>query len=133
MLTESKQPDAQDQPLHAGHRQRLRERFLSTPKGTLPDYELLEIMLFAASPRGDVKPLAKQLLLRFGNLAGVVIAQADELRSVKGINDAAIAQLRAVQDMAERLLKQEVFDKPILQSWKALLDYCRASMGHLKK
>lgn len=130
--TETK-PQETEQPLHTGHRQRLRERFLKSPKGTLPDYELLEIMLFAASPRSDVKPLAKQLLLRFGNLAGVVTAHHDELRQVSGVNDAAIAQLKAVQDMAERLIKQDIEEKPILQSWKALLDYCRASMGHLKK
>lgn len=120
-------------PHYVGHRQRLRERFLSSPKGTLPDYELLEIMLFAASPRSDVKPLAKQLLLRFGNLAGVITAHTDELKTIKGINEITVAQLKVVQDMAERLLKQKVEEKPILQSWKALLDYCRASMGHLKK
>ncbi len=121
------------EPHYTGHRQRLRERFLQTPKGSFPDYELLELMLFAASPRSDVKPMAKQLLLRFGNLSGVITANHDELREIKGMNDAAIAQLKAVQDMAERLIKQDIQDKPILQSWKALLDYCRASMGHLKK
>lgn len=122
-----------EKPHYTGHRQRLRERFLQTPKGSLPDYELLELMLFAASPRSDVKPIAKQLLLRFGSLAGVITANIDELRLIKGMNDAALAQLKAVQDMAERLIKQDIEEKPILQSWKALLDYCRASMGHLKK
>ena len=99
----------------------------------MPDYELLEIMLFAASPRSDVKPLAKQLLQRFGNLAGVITAHLDELLEIKGVNDAVLSQLKVVQDAAERLIKQDIEDKPILQSWKALLDYCRASMGHLKK
>ncbi len=129
---ETKSPEP-EQPHYIGHRQRLRGRFLSAPKGSLPDYELLEIMLFAASPRMDVKPLAKQLLLRFGSLAGVITAQTDELKEIKGMNDIAITQLKAVQDMSERLIKQEITEKPIIQSWKALLDYCRASMGHLKK
>lgn len=123
----------QEPPHYVGHRQRLRSRFLGSPKGTLPDYELLEMMLFAASPRSDVKPLAKQLLLKFRNLAGVITANPDELKTIKGINDAAIAQFKIVQDIAERLLKQDIEEKPILQSWKALLDYCRISMGHLKK
>lgn len=122
-----------DAPHYTGHRQRLRARFIESPKGKLPDYELLEIILFAANPRGDVKPLAKKLLLQFGNIASVVNASVADLRAVKGINDSVVAQLMAVQEMAERLLKQEVKDKPVLQSWKALLDYCRASMGHLKK
>jgi len=123
----------QAEPHYTGHRQRLRERFLNSGKGIIPDYELLEIMLFAATPRSDVKPLAKQLLLRFENLAGVVTANNEELRQVKGVNDAVLAQLKVVQELAERLLKHDIDEKPILQSWKALLDYCRATMGHLKK
>ncbi len=106
---------------------------MKASKGALPDYEILELMLFAASPRMDVKPVAKQLLLRFGNIAGVVNASSDELREIKGVNDIAISQLKVVQEMAERLIKSEIEEKPVLQSWKALLDYCRASMGHLKK
>lgn len=97
-----------EKPHYTGHRQRLRLRFLQTPKGSLPDYELLELMLFAASPRLDVKPIAKQLLMRFGSLAGVITAHIDALRLVKGMNDAAVAQLKAVQDMAERLIKQDI-------------------------
>lgn len=120
-------------PHYTGHRKRLRMRFLQSPKGSLPDYELLEIMLFAASPRGDVKPLAKKLLQSFGSIAGVITAHKDELIAIKGMNEAAIVQLKAIQDMSERLIKNEIEEKPILQSWKALLDYCRASMGHLKK
>jgi DNA repair protein RadC len=121
------------QPHYTGHRQRLRERFLCSSKGSLADYELLEIMLFAATPRTDVKPLAKQLLLRFGSLAGVITANNEELRQVKGVNDAVLAQVKVVQELAERLLKHDLDEKPILQSWKALLDYSRATMGHLKK
>lgn len=119
-------------PHHTGHRKRLRERFLKSAKGVLPDYELLEILLFASHPRGDVKPIAKELIKRFGNIAKVLNASPADLIQVKGMNESSIAQLRVVQESAERLIKEEISNQPILQSWKALLDYCRASMGHLK-
>ena len=118
---------------HAGHRGRLRQRLLASGKGELPDYEILEMVLFSSHPRGDVKPLAKELIKRFGSLAKVLNASSENLISVKGVNESAAAQFRAVQEAAERLLKGDVLEKPILQSWKALIDYCRASMGYLKK
>lgn len=120
------------QPHHTGHRQRLKERFLASGKGKLPDYEVLEILLFASHPRGDVKPLAKELIAIFGGLSKVLNATPEELLAVKGVNLSTVAQIRAVQEAAERLLKEDINTKPVLQSWKALLDYCRASMGHLK-
>lgn len=120
-------------PHHTGHRKRLRERFLVSKKGGLPDYEILEILLFSSHPRGDVKPLAKELIAKFGSLAKAINADTSELNKIKGINEQALAQFRAVQEASERLIKEEVIAKPILQSWKALLDYCRASMGHLTK
>jgi DNA repair protein RadC len=120
------------EPAHyVGHRQRLRERFLKAKKGTTPDYEILEILLFASHPRGDVKPLAKDLIAKYGSLAKVLNAETEDLLRIKGMNESSVAQMRAVQEAAERLLKGDTEDKPILQSWKALLDYCRASMGHL--
>lgn len=122
-----------NKPHHLGHRQRLRARFLESKKGSLPDYELLEIILFSASPRADVKPLAKELINVFGSFPKVLNATKDELMRVKGVNEAVIANLKVVQDAAERLLKEDVKEQPILQSWSSLLNYCRASMGHLKK
>lgn len=115
-----------------GHRGRLRERLLNSRKGSLPDYEILEILLFVAKPRGDVKPLAKELMAEFGSLARVLTADRVSLEKVKGVNEAVVASLRTVQEAAERLLKEEVKEQPILQSWKALLDYCRASMAYNK-
>ncbi len=115
-----------------GHRGRLRERLLNSRKGSLPDYEILEILLFVAKPRGDVKPLAKELIAEFGSLARVLTADRVSLEKVKGVNEAVVASLRTVQEAAERLLKEEVKEQPILQSWKALLDYCRASMAYNK-
>jgi DNA repair protein RadC len=120
------------EPIHyIGHRHRLRERFLKSKKGSLPDYEVLEILLFSSHQRGDVKPLAKDLIARFGSLAKVLNANPAELLAIKGVNESSVAQMRVVQEAVERLLKDDVDEKPVLQSWKALLDYCRASMGHL--
>lgn len=115
-----------------GHRGRLRQRLLESKRGTLPDYEVLEVLLFASSPRSDVKPLAKTLIDEFGSLGRVITAERSALEKIKGVNEAAIASLRTVQEAAERLLKEEVKEKPVLQSWKALLDYCRASMAYNK-
>lgn len=117
---------------HLGHRARLRERFLKGGANALPDYELLELILFAARPRGDVKPLAKKLLATFGSLARVLHADIYALQQVDGMGDAAIAALKAVEAAAQRILKEEVKDRPVIQSWTALLDYCRLSMGHAK-
>lgn len=120
-------------PHYSGHRKRLKERFLNSKKGDLPDYELLEILLFSAHSRSDVKPLAKTLIAKFGSLAKVLNAPADQLKDIKGVNDSSLVQFKIIQEASERLLKQNFTKTPVLQSWKALLDYCRASMGHLKK
>lgn len=122
---------AEEKPHYHGHRGRLRERFLQEPKA-LPEYEILELILFAASARKDVKPLAKNLLKKFGGLPKVLMASADELLRVEGLNEAGVAALKSVQEAASRLLLSDVKEKPVLNSWIKLLDYCRAEMGHLK-
>ena len=116
-----------------GHRQRLRDRFLKAGGEALPDYELLELVLFQAQSRADVKPLAKALLKRFGSFAEVISAEAEDLREVEGIGDAGVAALKAVQAAALRLLQGRVLDAPVLSSWQALLDYCQASMAFAKQ
>lgn len=134
MVTENlfKETAQKKKPDHAGHRGRLRERFLKSPEA-LPDYELLEIMLFPARPVGDVKPLAKALLAKFdGSLAKVLNAEPQELAAVDGINDAAVAAVKAAQVAASRLLKEQASAKTVVQSWTALLDYCRLNLGHKK-
>ncbi|MDB2414781.1 DNA repair protein RadC [Rickettsiales bacterium] len=123
----------EEKPHYHGHRQRLKERLLESKKGTLPDYELLEIILFSASPRKDMKPLAKELINKFGSYANVIAAPIEDLKKINGVNISVIAMLKAIQESAERLIKEEVCSKPILQSWKALIDYSRATMGHIKK
>lgn len=115
-----------------GHRQRLRERFLKSGGDQIPDYELLELILFSAKPRGDVKPLAKRLLKQFVSFDAVIHADPTELKKIDEVGEAVIASLRVVQVATQRLLKSEVSDKPIIQSWSALMDYCRLAMGKNK-
>ncbi len=101
--------------------------------GALPDYEMLELVLFLAQPRGDMKPLAKQLIARFGSYAAVISAEPKELKEIPGIGDAAIAALKTVRDAAVRPAREEIIGAPVLSSGQALIDYCRASMGHAKR
>ena len=119
-------------PHYTGHRARLRERFLDKGADGLADYELLELILFAASARGDVKPLAKDLIKTFKTFGGVMTADIDDLRNVKGLGDAGIAALHAVQVGAEYTLKEKASALPVINSWQALLDYIHFSMGHKK-
>jgi DNA repair protein RadC len=116
-------------PDHRGHRQRLRERFLEVGGEKMADYELLELVLTTAIPQMDVKPLAKQLLREFGSFAGVIAAAPEALMRVKGVKETTAAALKVIEAAAVRLAKQEISEKPLIGSWNALLDYCRASMA----
>ena len=113
---------------HAGHRDRLRERFL-LGADTLPDYEMLELVLFAAIPRRDVKPLAKQMIARFGSFAEVIAAPRERLLEVEGIGENVAVQLKVIEAAALRLSKARLIGRPALSSWQALLDYCTAAMA----
>jgi len=124
--------DGEDKPHYLGHRQRLRERFLSGGAAALADYELIELLLFPAKPRGDVKPLAKSLIARFGSFAGVINAEIPALLAIAGLGEASVVALKAVRAGIELSLREEVIDRPVFASWKQLLDYCRATMGFEK-
>jgi DNA repair protein RadC len=119
-------------PHYAGHRRRLRERFLKGGAGAVADYELLELILFQAVPRGDVKPVAKALLTRFGSFGAIAGAEPAELKKVKGIGDSAVVALKAVRAAALKMTLEEIKDRPVIGSWKKLLAYCKASMAHEK-
>ena len=115
--------------LRAGHRQRLKDRFATGGPESLPDYELLELVLFSAIPRRDTKPVAKRLLDRFGSFAEVVNAPPERLKEVKGVGDAAVMQLKLLRAGALRLMRGGIMQRPVLGSWTAVLEYCRAAMG----
>ena len=116
--------------LNKGHRTRLRQRLLKSGTDGLHDYELIELALFAAHPRGDTKPLAKRLVKRFGSFNDVVTAEPARLREVDGVGDAAVAALKLIEAAAVRLTRGAVLNQHVISSWQALLDYCHASMAH---
>jgi len=120
-------------PHYLGHRERLRRRFRDGGADALPDYELLELILFRAAPRRDTKPMAKALIARFGTFAEALNAPEELLREVPGIGDAAVVELKLVRAAALRLMRGEVLERPVLSSWARVLDYCRASMGFENK
>ena len=128
MAAEDGAPDKPASP-HAGHRSRLRERFLKAGAEALADHELIELLLFGALPRIDTKPLAKQIIDRFGSYEEALAAPAERLRAMKGMSDGAVALLKAVEAAAIRLARKQVHRKPVLSSWSALLDYCKTAIA----
>ncbi|NJO54751.1 MAG: DNA repair protein RadC [Bacteroidales bacterium] len=111
----------------------MRARFLEAGPDALPDYELLELVLFRALPRQDTKPLAKALLARFGSFAEVVSAPLARLTEVEGIGEAVAAELKIVQAAAQRLARGTVQARPVLGSWSQVLDFCRAAMAFAER
>jgi DNA repair protein RadC len=116
---------------NAGHRQRLRTRLIESQGVGIQDYEILELILFGSHPRGDVKPLAKELIAKFNNLSGVLHASIYRLREVKGVSDAAIGAIATARIAAIRMLQEDVTEHEIFSTDSALVDYCRATMGFL--
>lgn len=112
------------------HRKRLRQRFLDGGAAAVPDYEMLELILFGAIPRADVKPLAHSLIQQFGSLAGVVTAPESQLRKVEGVGETILVALKLAEAVAGRLTRAKVLNRPVISSWDALLDYCHTTMAH---
>jgi DNA repair protein RadC len=120
-------------PHYHGHRERLRERFHGAGPDALSDYELLEMVLFSARPRGDVKPLAKTLLKTFGSFAEVIHAPDARLREVHGVGDATITMLKLIAAAASRIAKGQLKARTLLSSWNDVIDYCRTAMAFADK
>jgi DNA repair protein RadC len=127
-----KSPPAEP-PHYLGHRARLRERFNSAGPDALSDYELLEMVLFTAQPRRDMKPIAKSLLKKFGSFAEVVHAPEPRLREVEGIGDASVNQLKLIAASSSRIAKGELRHRMLLSSWQDVIGYCRTSMAFADK
>ncbi|WP_188052287.1 RadC family protein [Aureimonas fodinaquatilis] len=117
-------------PHHAGHRDRLRERFSKAGPNAVADYELLELVLFRSIPRRDVKPIAKALLARFGNLAEIVAAPVPLLAEVEGVGNATALDIKIIAAFNQRTLRTEVSDRDIIGSFDRMMDYIRAVMAH---
>ncbi|APG48847.1 RadC family protein [Phaeobacter porticola] len=112
------------------HRIRLRTRFMDGGAAAMPDYELLELLLFRSIPRRDVKPLARRLLDTFGDFNRVITAPSDRLAEVEGIGSSVITDLKIIEATAHRMARARIMLRPVLSSWDALLDYCHTVMAH---
>jgi DNA repair protein RadC len=121
-----------DKSHYLGHRTRLRQRLLESLPGSLPDYEILELILCLARPRVDMKPLAKMLINEYGSFARVINASQDALLKNFGVGESIVSLFRIIQEGSTRLIKEELQEKPIIGSWHKLLEYCRATMGHIQ-
>ena len=117
---------------YLGHRERLRKKIVQFGAETLQDYELLEALLTAAIPRRDVKPLAKEILQTFGSLSAALNAKPEELTRISGIKEATVTLFALVREASIRMLKSQIVDAPVINSWNSLVAYCRASMGQKK-
>ncbi len=134
----SSSDEAPPEPLTSGrlpsyikdHRARLRERFRAGGATAMPDYELLELLLFRSIPRRDVKPLARLLLETFGDFNRVVTASPQRLAAVKGVGEAVITDLKVLEAAAHRMARAKVMQRQVISSWDALLDYCHTTMAH---
>ncbi|MET4806599.1 DNA repair protein RadC [Limibacillus sp. MBR-115] len=124
--------ELREPPHYFGHRQRLRERFLLRGGSALSDYEVIELLLFGARPRGDVKPLAKDLLRRFGSLSALLSAPAEDLARLPGLGEASVVALKIVQEAALRLAREEIRQRPVLSSWNKVLNYARIMLAEEK-
>jgi DNA repair protein RadC len=117
-------------PHYWGHRERLRQRFLGGGHAAMPEYELLELLLFNAIPRIDVKPMAKALLATFGDLNGVIAASEHRLMQVAGATSKVWLQLRIVEAFAQRMARAKVMQREVIGSWPDLMRYCKTVMAH---
>jgi DNA repair protein RadC len=116
-----------------GHRERLRKRFMVGGADPLPDYELLELILFRSLPRRDVKPIAKRLIARFGSFAEVLSAPIERLQEVQGIGESTAIDLQITAAAAQRITKGNVAKRQILSSWTSVIEYCRAAMAFAER
>ena len=117
-----------EEPHYSGHRDRLRQRFLKSGIDALQDYEILELILFSAIPRRDVKPIAKKLIQTFGSFQGVMHATPEQLESF-GLSEITATTIKIIQASSLHLMKQELLNRPVLNSWNKLVDYLQATMA----
>ena len=121
--------EEKEQPHYIGHRQRLREKLLNNGSETLADYELLELLLSIAIPRRDVKPLAKELIQKFKTFGGVITANPNDLREIKGIGDTVIATIKIIEASQIKTLKDKIENTSVISNWSELINYCKLNIG----
>lgn len=116
----------------AGHRERLRDRFRKAGVDGVQDYELMEMILFRAIPRRDVKPLAKEIITKFGGFAEALSAPVERLMEIKGVSEAVATEMKVIHAASIKLSQARILDRPVISSWDSLLSYCRAAMADEK-
>ena len=121
--------ESEPPPHYHGHRERLRTRLREAGANAIADYELLELVLFRAIPRRDVKPLAKALMARFGSFAEVIAARPERLAEIDGMSAASINEFKIVEASAQRFAKGVAKKRLPLGSWREVVDYCRTAMA----
>ena len=129
--TMSKRTDSKE-PHYVGHRKRLKDKFLNNDAKSLQDYEILELLLFQAIPRKDVKPLAKELIYHFGNITQLIAADKEKILAIPGTTENVFLSLHIIKELIGRVLAEQVIKKHVISSWSALLDYLKFKMGKLK-
>lgn len=132
-LAEATTPVEAPDPEYAGHRDRLRARFINSGADSLADYELLELLLFTIVPRKDTKPIAKALLRRFGSFSEALGAPPARLEEIEGLGATSIANLKIILAAAQRIGRDAVHERPLLSSWGQVIDYCKAQMAYEDK
>ena len=120
----------QETPHFIGHRKRLRERFRRSGGSGISEHELLELILFRAVPRREVKPIAKQLLARFGSFPAVIAAERAQIKSLPDIGDRIVDELHLINAAVIHAMRQKIIDKPLLAHWQDLFDYCQQHIGY---
>lgn len=118
-------------PEFLGHRSRIRQKFLTSLGAELHDYELLEILLFSANSRQDTKPIAKKLITKFGGISAVINSEVESLKTVEGLGEAGITQIKIISEIMHRVLKNSARQKTVLSNWQAVLDYAFALLKDL--
>ncbi len=128
-MEQVEKPKSPEKPHYLGHRKRLRERFQKAGSEGLHDYELLELLLTYAIPRRDTKPIAKELMGRFGGLGAVFDASFDELKDVPGLSSTSPALIRLVKEIFTTYLAEEMKRKDLLTSPRAVVDFARMKLA----
>ena len=116
--------------LKSGHRERLKDRFLKSSEHELPDYEIIELILFFANPRTDMKPLAKNLLAKYNDIGSILAADYDNLKEFPGINNSAMTLFKLIKETSVRIAKESIINKSVISSWENVIEYLRTSMGY---
>ncbi|KJV64249.1 DNA repair RadC family protein [Anaplasma phagocytophilum str. ApMUC09] len=122
--------DAERKRQQLGHRERLRQKILNGNGDGVFDYEVLELLLCSVRGRVDLKPVAKRLMERFGNLSQVLYADINELRKVKDMGDSSVAMLVCVREALIRVLRGNITSCVMLDKWPKLLDYLKVKIGN---